>query len=1195
MEVFVMVQVYIPGNENFSQNGDHVLFCERCDLAAELNGVWSLDLAIPLDTDGRWKYVTENAVLKVPTWQDDEQLYRIEKVTKTEDGVSAIAYPIFYDSAKDCFLLDCRPTGKNGQQALDIMTAGTPYSGSSDIMAANTAYFVRKNLLAAIAGNESPTFLERWGGEILYDNYTVIINQRVGGDYGAEARYGLNIMGSEYTVDISELCTRIVPVAFNGRMLEGAEPWVDSPKISLYPNICTREVRYEHIKLATDLQGEPQASDIICETQTQLEAALIEAAEADFEAGCDSPIVTMDIDMVAIRDQRLKQTEPIFDTEDAEILDTLDDELFTVFYQSYKTLEDIHLGDTVHCRHYKLDITSVSRVVGLTWDCLRKCVTHITLGQFKQDYVSIVNDAVTRINSVVNTDGTLIAEKIRGFLDGSETQFRAQYNLAERSDVLAILFENLDSASPMYGALGIGTQGIMVSKTRTQDGRAWDWTTGITANGINADIGVFGILADNVGRNYINLDTGAVHLGDSTNYLTYDPDTGSLDIRVSSFSLQGSTIAQIADTSASAAETRAKNYAGVVGASTLSSANSYTDAFDASLNQSEVFNRLTNNLQNQGIYLDNGNLYVNASAINAGTLSADRLAAGSIDATKLNVSSLSALSADLGEITSGSLNIGNGAFVVTSAGALTATSGTFGGTISAGTYLGLPNTGMQVTSGGGLSGGGLNIGTTGISASGTGSGFNLTNSGVMTATGGYYTGAVQNGSTVGGLNVNTSGVYYGDMSLGTSGLSMGSSFSLGTTGTGKISNIVVDTNAIYSTGHTWYGSGTRGFYLGSDGSFGVGDNSNYMHFDASNGRLDIKVTSFALTSGKTIDDIAQDKADSALSSARTYAAGVGSSTLSSANSYTDTAIQNIPAHSYTQQQIYNMLVNNVPANQGIYLENGMLKINADAIAVGTMAVARLGALQLSAISADLGTITAGSISIGSGNRICTIGSDGTFSAKGGSVDGTITARDGYFHGRFQVGELLDAGDVYGGKALFYCNIECYDIDAGDIVCDTLKVGSSNVSLDGHTHTSFSGLTSCHFSRPWTIEGMGTSSTHAAMFNISGSQATICYGSASSIRYKDVIRDLTAEDVEKAYNIQPVIAKYKDGYLVDGDERVGMAYPMLVAEDVEKYLPTVATHRNGLTENWDERAMIPVMFQMIKELKRELEVLKSGKV
>ena len=50
--------------------------------------------------------------------------------------------------------------------------------------------------------------------------------------------------------------------------------------------------------------------------------------------------------------------------------------------------------------------------------------------------------------------------------------------------------------------------------------------------------------------------------------------------------------------------------------------------YDTSLNQQAVFNKLTNNSQNEGVYLSNNHLYINASMIKSGSLDADIIQAG---------------------------------------------------------------------------------------------------------------------------------------------------------------------------------------------------------------------------------------------------------------------------------------------------------------------------------------------------------------------------------------------------------------------------------------------------------------------------------------------------------------------------------------------------------------------------------------
>lgn len=57
------------------------------------------------------------------------------------------------------------------------------------------------------------------------------------------------------------------------------------------------------------------------------------------------------------------------------------------------------------------------------------------------------------------------------------------------------------------------------------------------------------------------------------------------------------------------------------------------NTYDSTLDQQKVFNKLTNNQANQGIYLQNGQLYINASMIQSGYISADRISGGTISST----------------------------------------------------------------------------------------------------------------------------------------------------------------------------------------------------------------------------------------------------------------------------------------------------------------------------------------------------------------------------------------------------------------------------------------------------------------------------------------------------------------------------------------------------------------------------------
>ena len=113
-------------------------------------------------------------------------------------------------------------------------------------------------------------------------------------------------------------------------------------------------------------------------------------------------------------------------------------------------------------------------------------------------------------------------------------------------------------------------------------------------------------------------------------------------------------------------------------------------------------------------------------------------------------------------------------------------------------------------------------------------------------------------------------------------------------------------------------------------------------------------------------------------------------------------------------------------------------------------------------------------------------------------------------------------------------------------------------------------------------------------------ATVSYLGASSLRYKTIGKTVKEEDLEEAYKIKVIWARYKNEYLDASDERYGKEMPMFLAEDIDQHFPLAVDHdEKGRAENWNYRIMIPCMFAMLKnehekviEVKRENENLKS---
>lgn len=482
-----MIQVYKAENTDYEKNGDMTLFPQEAYVHPILNGAWEAYLEHPIDQEGRWKYLTEDAVVKMPSF-NGEQLFRIKNVKKSDSGVTCDMDPIFFDAAGDCFLADVRPTGKTGQEALDIMTApNNKYKGKSDITSASTAYYEYKNLLEAISGDDDNSFLNRWGGEVLYDNFTVTVNERIGGDYGVSLLYGKNIQldGFSQQIDMTNIITRIYPKAYDGYKMSG-KGYVDSPLIGSYPTIHAVTITFDEVRMKDDTTTEVDDDIILCKSQEELDAALKQKCEEQYTAGVDKPEVTIKADTALLE--------------------------YTQAYQDLTSLEKISLGDTVHCKHTKLNIITDARVIELYYDSIMKRNKSVVIGDFKGDYFARLESKAAKIDSVVRDNGTVVADKVAGILNVENTQLRYQKNVAKRQDVRAMLFEDLDPDSEVFGAMCYGTQGFQIADERTDDGRDWKWKTAFTAKGGYADTIVLGLLADKTGMNYWNLDTGEFNI-----------------------------------------------------------------------------------------------------------------------------------------------------------------------------------------------------------------------------------------------------------------------------------------------------------------------------------------------------------------------------------------------------------------------------------------------------------------------------------------------------------------------------------------------------------------------------------------------------------------------------------------------------------------------------------------------------------
>lgn len=450
------MQYYRSSNFNFNKNGDIKLQPIDGILKVELNTILNeIEFELPYDEQKRWTKIEEWGVVKCKVfYSKNKQLYRIYNISKGMFSLKIKARHIFFDLVKHN-ILDTRAVNCNGQQALDKILDGTKFTGHSDILITNTSYFQVTNAIQAINGENENSFRTRWGGEMLFDNFDIYINRRIGKDYGVRINYSINMEDVNLDIDRDNIITRAYPRAYDGVMLP--EKYVDSPLINKYPLICEDYIDMSDLKLKDPNLSDSEGFD----TEEELYNAMRERTKKCFEEGIDKPKVAGNVKLVNLEN--------------------------TLEYKEFKNLVNIGIGDTVTARHKELDIDMKTRCISIEWNIVTEKYENIEFGDIEVNYFEKQDIAREQLENILNNNGTVNPQKLQGVINALNTKYSAMRNAAQPQHVLAMLFEDKVKGSKTYGACAIGSMGLMIASERTPNDKDWNWNTFIGGGFAYAD------------------------------------------------------------------------------------------------------------------------------------------------------------------------------------------------------------------------------------------------------------------------------------------------------------------------------------------------------------------------------------------------------------------------------------------------------------------------------------------------------------------------------------------------------------------------------------------------------------------------------------------------------------------------------------------------------------------------------------
>lgn len=269
----------------------------------------------------------------------------------------------------------------------------------------------------------------------------------------------------------------------------------------------------------------------------------------------------------------------------------------------------------------------------------------------------------------------------------------------------------------------------------------------------------------------------------------------------------------------------------------------------------------------------------------------------------------------------------------------------------------------------------------------------------------------------------------------------------------------------------------------------------------------------------------------------------------------------IDVDALTHEEIFNLLTNN-GSMKGIYKEGNQLYIS--------FTYAKGGTLKLGGPNNGYGTFEV-------------YGANGNIIAQ---IDNSVGFKN--FKGKewFQINESVATAGYDSSLVHGLLDLSAQYSDGYWTVLESKQAGLllKTVSRMKVETTGSSSLTLNVPEMPKLITGSNLGK------NNNGDVGTIA---SSSMHYKVLGKTVKEDELEDLYRVKVIWAKYKDGYLMEQDERCGKEMPMFIAEDIDRRFPIAVDHNEkGHAENWNYRIMIPCMFAMLKNEHEKVKNLQS---
>lgn len=420
-----MIKLFDILDKIYTTNGDKILQPFSAKVRKEDNGEFYLDIQSSLDYSD---FLLPNQIIVAPTPQG-EQAFRIGNVEKTRTKIRLRAKHVFYDS--DNYLIeDSYVVDKNCNDALDHLNSATsdlsPFTTISNVTNINSYRCVRKSLYEALQ-----VVLERWGGHLVRDNWTIGIYDEIGQDNGVTIRYAKNLKDITATYNWENVVTKLMPVGKDGLLLNASDPtqsvYVESSTQYAIP--FTKTISFDQSSIVEDDYRD-------------------EDGQVDEDAYKEALLLDL-----------LSQAQLYVDTNSFP----------QVNYTLSANVEKVtDIGDRIEVIDEKLGINLLTRIIAYEYDCILGKYTVLEFGNFTPKLSNLVSNIANQTEEMIQEASSTIEITLNNELAQATSQIweslSSSYVIYEGDKILVVDSLPKETATNVIminnGGIGFSQTGI---------------------------------------------------------------------------------------------------------------------------------------------------------------------------------------------------------------------------------------------------------------------------------------------------------------------------------------------------------------------------------------------------------------------------------------------------------------------------------------------------------------------------------------------------------------------------------------------------------------------------------------------------------------------------------------------------------------------------------------------------------------